>query len=190
MTNPSTEMTRCGWRQRDVDPRCPKTTLGLTRAGSWRAWPWIDPSRVGRWKPRVDHSRWPFIKVNAFPVLWPPYVPKKPRPMTCRSNLSNVRKIFGASVHQLTAMAAMAQEAAKPLDYRVWSGAGSCWADYDYLVTRGEAMMSKATGKSVLQASRNSVFLKPVETFRCDNMSMHIWWSNCWRSSDPASRCR
>ena len=73
--------------------------------------------------------------------------------MTCRSNLSNVRKIFGAaaSVHQLTAMAAMAQEAAKPLDYRVWSGAGSCWANYDYLVTRGEAVMSKATGKNVLQ---------------------------------------
>lgn len=68
-------------------------------------------------------------------------------------------------------MAAMAQEAAKPLDYRVWSGAGSCLADYDYLVTRGEAMMSKATGKSALQ---NQMFFHFDISVQCLNMCIYI----------------
>ena len=56
-TPQSTEMTRCGWRQRDFDPRCPKTTLGLTRAwgilkGLTLDWP------IASWS--LKATCWPF----------------------------------------------------------------------------------------------------------------------------------
>ena len=80
------------------------------------------------------------------------YDPKKSA--THGLSIKNVEQWY---TNQQLPMAAMAQEAAKPLDYRGWSGTGSCWADYDYhwvvplaKVTRGEAKMSKASGKSVL----------------------------------------